>query len=232
MKKIESELKELKLKIASLEKKVNDSNNNLFGKPSKELGSTSSDTTICTSGNVKVRYGSKHVTIFKDGKLVTDGEKKLIYSASQVGDKDGIWVIIPNTETESEEQVEEQTETVESEPIIPSIFLRSKGISYKLLNSDEGFLVPSGTILAFYGDVIPNGWVLCDGTKYDEEGNAVTDTDPNKKYFVVPDLQGKVLVGNYKGDKTKNFISLTTPPDVEGTTESPNIEFINYIIKL
>ena len=54
---------------------------NLFGKPSNEIGSLFTDAVIKTAGSVKVRFGSKHVTIFKDGKLVTDNDK-LIHTAS------------------------------------------------------------------------------------------------------------------------------------------------------
>lgn len=119
---LEKEIKELKEKLNSIEKTINGQKNSLFGKPQSSLGSTASDTVIQTLGTLKVRFGNKFVTIFKDGKLVTDTDSKLIYTGTEVGNKDGLY-IIKRSETEE-----------------PSIYLVYKGISYLLATSESSFL--------------------------------------------------------------------------------------------
>lgn len=68
---------------------------------------------------------------------------------------------------------------------------------------------PTGTIVAFAGATVPNGWVLCNGATYDsKESDGTTDTiyaalntvlggrygqDGTK--FNVPDLSGRVVIG-------------------------------------
>lgn len=119
---LEKELKELRAKLNSIEKTINGQKNQLFGKPQSSLGNTTSDTVIQTLGTLKVRYGNKFVTIFKDGKLVTDSESRLIYTGSELGTKDGLY-IIKRSETEQ-----------------PSIYLVYKGISYLIFTSENSFL--------------------------------------------------------------------------------------------
>lgn len=90
---IKKELDALKDRITKLEK-LSPSQNKLFGKPQKELGSTSSETVIATLGTLKIRYGNKYVTVFKDGKLVSSGSSlDFVYKVDTVGDKDGIYII-------------------------------------------------------------------------------------------------------------------------------------------
>ena len=114
---INKEIQSLKSRLESLEKTINGSKNNLFGKPSQELGSNSSDTIIRTLGSLKVRYGSKYVTIFKDGKLVSDEMSKLIYVSDKIGNKEGIHII----QQEGQEDF--------------SVYIVYKGKSYELASS-------------------------------------------------------------------------------------------------
>lgn len=114
---INKEIQSLKSRLESLEKTINGSKNNLFGKPSQELGSNSSDTIIRTLGSLKVRYGSKYVTIFKDGKLVSDEMSKLIYVSDKIGNKEGIHII----QQEGQEDF--------------SVYIVYKGKSYELTSS-------------------------------------------------------------------------------------------------
>ena len=55
--------------------------------------------------------------------------------------------------------------------------------------------IPTGTIVAFYSDTIPNGWMLCNGSKipakYEELRKLVGDS--------VPDLRGMFLRGANNG---------------------------------
>lgn len=223
MEKIEQELKELRLKIASLQKQINTSNN-LFGKPSKELGTTSSDTVICTSGNLKIRYGSKYVTIFKDGKLVTDSEK-FLKVVSKLGEKDGLYVIIPKSDETSEDNQEGSTySNPDNQSYINNsnqIILKAKGIGYNLN-------IPSGTIVPFYGNVIPEGWVLCDGKSYNSSYELLTgDYSSDSVFFTAPDLTGKILM-QFEQESSPNLNLNTSSEDPEA-----NILYnIKYIIKL
>ena len=119
---LEKEIKELKEKLNRLEKTIGGQKNSLFGKPQSSLGNTTSDTTIQTLGTLKVRYGNKFATIFKDGKLVLDSDSKFIYTGTEVGTKDGLY-IIKRAETED-----------------VSIYLVNKGISYPISTSENSFL--------------------------------------------------------------------------------------------
>jgi hypothetical protein len=71
--------------------------------------------------------------------------------------------------------------------------------------ADNG--VPPGTIVPFGGDVIPRGWLLCDGLAFSSSrypalhdaigtvwGDGTTDTDSTTN-FNVPDLRGQFLRG-------------------------------------
>lgn len=84
------EIDSLKRAIKELEAKISQKANS--GKPSTELGSNNSDTIIKTLGNVKVKFGNKYVTIFKNGKLVCENNQ-FIFRDSKVGNKDGIYII-------------------------------------------------------------------------------------------------------------------------------------------
>lgn len=85
---IEKEIKALKEKIESLEKK---SKNLLFGSAYSSNGNTSSDYLIKTRGKVKIQIGNKFIDLIKDGSINVDS--KFIYKAKEVGTKDGIYVL-------------------------------------------------------------------------------------------------------------------------------------------
>jgi len=58
--------------------------------------------------------------------------------------------------------------------------------SEQLLNSKSDFIIPTGTIIAFYGNTVPDGWALCDGSLYD----GINST---------PDLRNKFILGAGSG---------------------------------
>lgn len=73
----------------------------MFGKAQTTLGNSSSDLVLNTLGSVKVKYGSKFVDIFKNGKLVVKVQDSFpVFITDKVGDKDGIY-IIPDGDTYS-----------------------------------------------------------------------------------------------------------------------------------
>lgn len=88
----QKEIDQLKKEISEIKKSL-PSKNSLFGKANSEIGSSSSDTVIKTLGTVKVKFGNKYVTIFKNGKLSVDESFKFIYKSESVGVKDGIYII-------------------------------------------------------------------------------------------------------------------------------------------
>lgn len=60
--------------------------------------------------------------------------------------------------------------------------------------------VPTGTIFAFAGVNIPDGWLICDGASYDQEAykalaKALGQYDGSGGTFQVPDAEEKVLFG-------------------------------------
>lgn len=88
-----NELNLLKERISKIEKTL-PSKNQLFGKPQSELGNIKSETVIATLGTLKVRYGNKYVTIFKDGKLTQQGaELNFIHKSDHVGTENGIYIV-------------------------------------------------------------------------------------------------------------------------------------------
>jgi hypothetical protein len=68
---------------------------------------------------------------------------------------------------------------------------------------DYGYVVPKGGIIMWSGDSgnIPQGWVLCDGHCYNQDGTRVDDSqcranpDPTKTPTRTPDLTGRFVVG-------------------------------------
>jgi microcystin-dependent protein len=65
--------------------------------------------------------------------------------------------------------------------------------------------VPVGTIIAYAGNSIPRGWLLCDGSKKDKQRflnlfKAIQYTyGGSGGTFQVPDLQGRVAIGDGQG---------------------------------
>lgn len=71
----------------------------------------------------------------------------------------------------------------------------------------KGGSVPVGTVVAYAGEAIPAGWLLCDGTEYFVEkypalaaavGRLHGSSDPQNK-FRVPDYRGRFLRGVDRG---------------------------------
>ena len=69
---------------------------------------------------------------------------------------------------------------------------------------NKPIFVPTGTVSAFAGSAAPTGYVLCDGSEYDQTAQAdlfaVISTTYNTggetaNHFRVPDLQGRVVAG-------------------------------------
>ena len=90
-----------------------------------------------------------------------------------------------------------------------------------------GDTLPIGAILPFSGDIIPNGWLLCDGSVIKQEDYPELFEVLAGKYGIIsreeirlPDLRGKVTVGkdstdadfdtlgNTGGEKTHNLINV------------------------
>lgn len=87
------EIQNLKSSISKLEKSFQQfqQSTNQFGRSYSTLGSSNSDLLLKTKGQVKIQWGSKFIDLIKEGKI--NSECKFIYSDSEVGVKDGIYVI-------------------------------------------------------------------------------------------------------------------------------------------
>ena len=100
-----------------------------------------------------------------------------------------------------------------------------------------GDTLPIGAILPFSGDVIPNGWLLCDGSVIEQEDYPELFEVLAGKYGIIsreeirlPDLRGKVTVGkdstdadfdtlgNTGGEKTHNLTIDELPLDSFNST--------------
>ena len=69
---------------------------------------------------------------------------------------------------------------------------------------NKPIFVPTGTVSAFAGSVAPTGYVLCDGSEYDQTvqadlfavvGSTYNTGGETANHFRVPDLQGRVVAG-------------------------------------
>jgi len=69
---------------------------------------------------------------------------------------------------------------------------------------NKPIFVPTGTVSAFAGSAAPTGYVLCDGSEYDQTaqaalfavvGTAYNTGGETANHFRVPDLQGRVVAG-------------------------------------
>lgn len=92
-------------------------------------------------------------------------------------------------------------------------------------------LLPPGSVVAFAGVAIPEGWLECNGDSYDQEtykdlAKALAQYDGSGGTFQVPDYQEKVLFGQ----------SATYPLDTEegffGSAGNIAGKAIYYIIKV
>jgi len=77
----------------------------------------------------------------------------------------------------------------------------------KRLQEVRGGSVPAGTVVAFAGDQVPSGWLLCDGAEYEIArfpalasaiGHAYGTSDAATR-FRVPDYRGRFLRGVDRG---------------------------------
>jgi microcystin-dependent protein len=92
---------------------------------------------------------------------------------------------------------------------------------YKI-NGTSAITVPTGTVSAFAGSSAPTGYVLCDGSEYNEVGTyaalfAVLGSTYNTggetaNHFRVPDLRGRVVAGL---DSANNVLNETS--SIDGT---------------
>lgn len=72
---------------------------------------------------------------------------------------------------------------------------------------------PIGTVVAYAGNSIPQGYLLADGSsiqrsKYTELYDIISTTygtPENSKYFYLPDIQGKTIVGSNQSDPDLTF---------------------------
>lgn len=85
------ELEKLEKRISELEAIVKKDSVNAFGRAYSTAGSSNSDFLIKTKGQVKIQWGNKFIDLIKDGKINVNS--KFIYTDTEVGSKDGIYVI-------------------------------------------------------------------------------------------------------------------------------------------
>lgn len=158
------EIEALKKRVSELEKRQ-PSKNSLFGKPQSEIGSTSSDTVISTLGQIKVKYGNKYVTIFKNGKLTNESEQlNFIYKTDQVGTDNGIYVIQQDDKVSIFVVIDKQSFEISSSENTYVSFLTSQDTSSSQKETaltNIGFLYP--TMEAFYENGISSGLIYIQG---------------------------------------------------------------------
>lgn len=136
----------------------------------------------------------------------------------------GAWMVGSSTSASARENVRNTRElrSLKNTPFeqYPSVMLQgSKGY---IRESVGNIIPPTGTIIMFAGDVVPDGWLVCDGRKFVDIVN-----DPSSKYTDVidfkdlisvlgigtsnlPDLRGRVPIGTMK------------PPTGTGTDPFPD----------
>lgn len=77
------------------------------------------------------------------------------------------------------------------------------GIEVTVLPASKESAVPAGMVIAYAGGIIPNGWLLCDGSyvKIDKASSRLAVAlstafgGDGKKYFRLPDLRGRTVIG-------------------------------------
>jgi microcystin-dependent protein len=74
-------------------------------------------------------------------------------------------------------------------------------LSYIMKIQDTKIDIPKGSINPWNGDInkIPNGWVLCDGTKYISYRN-------KENVIITPDLRGRFILGKNTSSKSENRV--------------------------
>jgi microcystin-dependent protein len=95
-------------------------------------------------------------------------------------------------------------------------------VPYALHASTSSDGIPAGTIIAFGGETVPNGWLLCDGQEYSNNdypnlrAAIQTNFGGTGSTFYVPDLRGRFLRGLDGADGT----SSDRDPESSDRTES------------
>ncbi|HZW26239.1 MAG TPA: tail fiber protein [Gallionella sp.] len=87
-----------------------------------------------------------------------------------------------------------------------------------LLASIQDTRIPTGTIVAFYGDKAPKGWMLCDGSDIPSDHKDLRQLVGER----VPDLRSMFVKDLNNGQ----------PSATGSTTTAQKVGFFNFIIKI
>ena len=129
-------MSDLESRVKKLEEQINN-RSQMFGRSYSQVGTSESDFLIKTKGQLKVQYGSKFIDLIKDGKLNQSFEFVFpVKDESSIGARNGFYITNDN-----------------------QVFLKYNTDPIKISSSE----IPSGVIVPFHGETIPEGWVLCDG---------------------------------------------------------------------
>lgn len=91
-----------------------------------------------------------------------------------------------------------------------------EGLTQKVLKTltSPGYGIPLGTIIANYSDVVPDGFLECDGSVYDTDKYAMLYSLLGSDHL--PDLRGKALMG-YDDNSQMREIQSDQVPNIKGT---------------
>ena len=82
--------------------------------------------------------------------------------------------------------------------ILPTPTSKTDSLKVKQLSQ-----VPAGTVVAYFGEKVPLGWVLCDGQNTPQDSPIETDADSSKGGLQIPDLRASFIRGSsYTLDKS------------------------------
>lgn len=217
---IEKEIKNLKASLASLEKSIKTSKNNLFGSSYTSVGTTSSDYCIKTRGKVKIQTGGKFIDLIKDGEI--NSGSKMIYKQDSIGTKDGIYIIGEDENIRVVLQVDgKQIDLVGEVGTTYVSFLSKQNVDASERQTalhNIGFLYD--TIEAAQQDGISSGIIYVEDTKklYIVNGNAI------QEYSVsIPNPYPKQFVISKSDNNTGSLV-------IKGTGSSNSLKFDSLIL--